>query len=72
MILLSATKEQQSFDRGDMVLVGANIFVNEKEQMTSQVERLRPTAVYDSNPKSIKTSRLAAPLELSRLDKEKS
>ena len=71
MILSSATKEQLSFDQGDKVLVGANAFVNEKEQMTSNIERLRPNTNQDSNPKSIKPIRLAAAKEFSRMAKEK-
>lgn len=71
MVLSSATKEQLSFDQGDKVLVGANAFVNEQEQMISNIERLRSDANQDSNPKSIKPIRLAAAKEFSRMAKEK-
>ncbi len=71
LIFSSAAEEQQSFDQSDKVLIGANIFVNDREQMTSNIERLRSGTNQDENLMSIRPSRLAASIEFSRMAKEK-
>ena len=71
LISSSAAEEQHSFDQSDKVLVGANIFVNDGEMMSSNIERLRSSSDQDDNPKYIRPSRLAASIEFSRMAKEK-
>ncbi len=68
----SANKEQEQFDKGELVLLGTNKYPNEKDKMKNELE-LYPFVKRNPRKTEIKPiieKRLAEKLELERLKKE--